>query len=689
MAGNSVTPNIRYSTCPHDCPSACALKIELDDAGRLQKLKGDTEQTYTAGTICAKVGRYADRLYDPRRLTTALRRTGAKGEGQFQPIPLNEAIEEVADRLSSVAREHGSEAVWPYHYAGTMGVLQRGVLNAFRHAGGYSGQLGNVCTGIASAGWKAGVGALFGTDARQIAETQLLILWGTNAASTQINVMTHFNRARRKHGARLIVIDPYKNETARRADVHLALAPGSDGALACAVMHVLLVEGLADEAFLREMTDFDTDVEAHLRAFTPEKAAAITGLAAQDIRNFALEYGRTERTFIRLGVGFSRQRNGATNVHAVSCLPAVSGAWRKPASGALLMSSAVFHLDRSLINGDDLRDPSVRVLDMCRLGDVLNGDAEALADGPPVHAMLVQNCNPAAIAPAQQKVHDGLRCDDLFLCVHEQFHTDTTRFADIVLPATQFLEHDDIYTSYGHTFLQAGPRLLRPPGDCLSNHELLRTLAGKLGFTHPALVLPTTGLLDETLHQSGYGDFAELCETRFIDQHPDVTHTPPAEAFGFADGRFRFRPDWASLGPYSEGMPRFPDHWDVRDTVDETYPLRMITPPRHGFLNTTFNNMPRSRGKDGQPTLRLNPQDLAHWGLEEGALARVTSRTGSIRIVVEADLQVPSGVAVAESIWSCSDHPDGMGINTLVSDVPPGPAGGAAFHDTAISVTPA
>ena len=684
-----MSSTIRYSTCPHDCPSACALKIELDAGGRLQKLKGDTEQTYTAGTICAKVGRYADRVYDPRRLTTALRRTGAKGEGQFQAIPLNEAIEEVADRLRSVAREQGSEAVWPYHYAGTMGVLQRGVLNAFRHAGGYSGQLGNVCTGISSAGWLAGVGQHYGTDARQIAETQLLILWGTNAASTQINVMTHFNRAKRKHGARLIVIDPYGNESARRADVHLALKPGSDGALACAVMHVLLTEGLADRAFLQELTDFDADVERHLLEFSLDKAAEITGLSAAQIRDFALEYGRTERTFIRLGVGFSRQRNGASNVHAVSCLPAISGAWRKPASGALLMSSAAFRLDRSLINGEDLRDPTVRVLDMCRLGDVLTGHQDALAGGPPVGAMLVQNCNPAAIAPAQQKVHDGLRREDLFLCVHEQFHTDTTRFADIVLPATMFLEHDDLYTSYGHTFLQAGPALLAAPGDCLSNHELLRELAGKLGFTHPALVLPTTGLLDETLHRSGYDDFEALCEQRFIDQHPEVEQTPLATRFGFADGRFRFRPDWASLGPYSDGMPDLPDHWDVRDVVDEDYPLRMITPPRHGFLNTTFNNMPRSRGKEGRPSLRLNPSDLAFCGVEDQEIVRVTSRTGSIRIVVEGDTQVPAGVAVAESIWSCSDHPDGLGINTLVSDVPPGPAGGAAFHYTAVNVMPA
>ncbi|MDO6461574.1 molybdopterin-dependent oxidoreductase [Granulosicoccaceae sp. 1_MG-2023] len=679
---------IRYSTCPHDCPSACALKVTLDDKGRLGKLQGDREQSYTAGTICAKVGRYADRLYDPRRVTTALRRVGAKGEGRFAPVPLNEAIEEVAERLRSVAQSAGREAVWPYHYAGTMGVLQRGVLSAFRHAGGYSGQLGNVCTSIARAGWAAGVGVQNGTDARQIAGTELLILWGTNAASTQINVMTHFSRAKARHGARLIVIDPYQNETTRRADVHLALKPGSDGALACAMMHVLLAEGLADRGYLQTMTDFDSDVEAHLQDFTPEKAAAITGLSAQQIRDVALEYGRTQRTFIRLGVGFSRQRNGAANVHAVSCLPALTGAWRKPGSGALLLSSAAFDLDRSLIEGDDLRDASVRTLDMCRLGAILNNDPDTLAGGPPVGAMLVQNCNPAAIIPAQQQVHKGLRREDLFLCVHEQFLTDTARFADIVLPATMFLEHDDIYTSYGHTFLQAGPRLLSPPGDCLSNHDLLRALAGKLGFSHPALVLPTRGLLDETLSRSGYGDFASLCEKRFIDQHPQQEENPLEDGFGFADGRFRFRPDWAALGPYSEGMPAMPDHWDVRDTVSERYPLRLITPPRHGFLNTTFNNMPRSRGKDGQPTLRLNPQDVQQFGLQPGSLVRVSSRTGAIRILLESDVRVPAGTAVAESVWSCSDHPDGFGINALVSDAPPGPVGGAAFHDTAVSVTP-
>lgn len=679
--------HIHSSVCPHDCPSACALQLEVDNTGVLQKVKGNPDQEYTIGTICSKVARYRDRLYHPDRLTYPLKRTGEKGSGEFERISWEQALDEITERFQKSIQQYGPETVWPYHYAGTMGVLQRGILNAFRHGGGYSGQDGTICVRIGGTGWKVGTGSSLGVDPREIDNTHLLVLWGTNATATQINVMTHYRRAKSNNGAKLVVIDPYFNETAKSADVHLAIKPGTDGALACAVMHVLLKENLANRDYLESHTDFDSELEKHFATKTPEWAAKITGLKVQQIRDFALMYGQAPSAYIRLGIGLSRQRNGAVSVHAISCLPSILGNWDKPGSGGMLSVSDLFQLDDSVIQGKENSVEGTRILDMCQIGAVLTGDKEALRGGPPITAMLVQNTNPAVVAPNLNLVHQGLQREDLFLCVHEHFLTDTARYADIVLPATMFCEHDDIYKSYGHTFLQAGPKITEPIGECWSNYELLKVLADRLDIEMQAFQFGAQELLDQTLLASGHGSFSELVNEKFVDLAANKSSNLMGDGFAWPDGKFRFKPDWQSAGPYFQGMPTRPDHWDVQESSDENYPFRLITPTAKGFLNSTFNNIALSRRRAVKPTLMMNPDDALSLELQDDSVVRVRSRVGGLLLHLEISRRVPAGSVVSEGLWSGTDHIEGLGINVLVDDQPAAPAGGAVFHDTAVSVS--
>ncbi|HXH82250.1 MAG TPA: molybdopterin-dependent oxidoreductase, partial [Candidatus Tectomicrobia bacterium] len=418
-------PEIVPSVCPHDCTSTCALDVERLDARTIGRVRGSHRNTYTRGVICEKVGRYAERVHHPDRLLYPLKRVGPKGAGQFTRISWNEALDTIAEAFRRQAAMYGPETVWPYYYAGTMGLVQRDGINRLRHVMRYSRWFSTICVTLSDTGWVAGVGMKRGVDLREVGEhSDLVVIWGGNPVNTQVNVMTHVMAARRR-GATLVVVDPYRTGTAEQADLHLPVRPGTDGALACAVMHVLFRDGFADWDYLRRYTDCPDELAAHVATRTPEWAAAITGLSARTITDFARLYGRTKRSFIRCHHGFSRSRNGAANMHAVTCLPAVTGAWQYPGGGALYGHTALYPLDRTLIEGLDVMDRSIRALDQSRLGAILTGDAEALHGGPPVTAMLVQNTNPAMVCPDLHRVHAGLARDDLFLCVHEQFLTET------------------------------------------------------------------------------------------------------------------------------------------------------------------------------------------------------------------------------------------------------------------------
>ncbi len=679
------------SACPHDCPSTCALEVEVlgpgaDGRARIGAVRGAAANSYTAGVICAKVARYAERANHPDRLTRPLRRTGPKGSGQFAPIGWNEALDRIAGAFRDAADRSGPEAVWPYYYAGTMGLVQRDGINRLRHAMRYSRQGTTICSTICNAGWRAGVGQVTGPDPREMAESDLIVMWGGNPVATQVNVMTHVTRARKQRGARLVVVDPYRNGTAQAADTHLMLRPGTDGALACAVMHVAFRDGFADRAYMARYADDPAALEAHLASRTPAWAAAITGLSVAEIEAFARLYGATPRSYIRCGYGFSRSRNGAASLHAVTCLPTVTGAWQRPGGGAFWSNDDIYHLDRTLIRGDDIADSSVREIDMSRIGAALTGEARALCGGPPVAAMLIQNTNPMAVAPNSTLVHRGFARNDLFVAVHEQVMTETARMADIVLPATMFTEHDDLYKAGGHGHLQLGRKLVEPPGECRSNHEVICALAHRLGARHRGFDMSAIEMVDETLRASGWPGADELGARRWIDAQGDFSASHFLGGFGHADGRFHFRADWAALGPYSAGMPALPDFWATIDLADGDRPYRLVTAPARQFLNSTFTETPTARRREGRPVALIHPDDATALGAADGGRVRLGNARG--QVVVDARLfdGVQPGVVVVEGVWPNADFPGGVGINALTSDDPAAPAGGAVFHDTAVWV---
>ncbi len=672
------------SVCPHDCPSVCALEVERLDARTIGKVRGAAANPYTDGVICAKVARYAQRVHHPERLQRPLRRVGAKGEGRFEAISWDRALDAVAEAFIKAAEGGGREAVWPYHYAGTMGLVQRDGIMRLRHAMGYSGMLATFCSNVANAGFTAGAGAIRGTDSREIADADLIVFWGVNPVSTQINAYHHAAKARKRRRAKIVCVDPYRNPTAKLADLHLALRPGTDGALACAVMQVLFAEGYADRDYMAKYTDVPDKLEAHLRSRTPAWAAAITGLSEEEIVAFARLYGATERAYIRLGFGFTRQRNGAVNMHAVSCLPAVSGAWKHRGGGALYNCAALFPLDTTLIEGRDVLDRSVRILDMSQLGPVLTGDADCLKGGPPVSAMLIQNTNPAVVAAESAKVRQGLSRDDLFVCVHEQFMTETAAMADIVLPATSFLEHDDIYKAGGHSFLQVARKVIEPYAESRSNHQVHCALAERLGAEHPGFAMTAWEIVDATLKASGLPGAEEIYQMGGLDCQLEFESAHFLDGFPTPDGRFRFAADWASVGPDHQGLPELPDHLATIEESDGEHPFRLVTAPSRNFLNTTFTETPDSRKREGRPTAFIHPDDCGDLGLSDGAPVRLGNRRGSVVVHAKPFDGLQRGVVVVETIWPNGAYVEGIGVNVLVGSDPIPPNGGAPYHDIAV-----
>ncbi len=672
------------TVCPHDCPSACALDVDVVD-GRVASVRG-AANAYTAGVICAKVSRYGERVHHPDRITHPMLRVGPKGGGDWRRIGWDEALDRVASAFADAAARFGAESVWPYNSGGTMGLVQRDGIHRLTHVMGYSRRKRTICTTIATAGWMAGVGRVAGPDPREMAEADLVVVWGGNPVATQVNVMAHVSRARKERGARLVVVDPYRTGTAAVADMHLAPRPGTDGALAAAVLHVLFRDGHADRAYLARHAEDTAALEAHLVSRTPEWAAAITGLRVDEIEAFAALYGRTPRSYIRCGFGFTRSRNGAVALHAVTCLPTVTGAWAHRGGGAFWMHAAIFGWDKTLTEGLDAKRPGVRELDMSRIGEILEGDPDALKGGPPITAMLIQSANPAASAPNSAAVRRGLARENLFVAVHELFMTDTARLADLVLPATTFLEHDDVYGAGGHSHIQQGLAALAPPGECRSNHDLLSGLARRLGAEHAAFDMTAAEVADETLRRSGWGGLDRLRSERWIDAQPSFEESHFLLGFGHVDGRFRFAPDWAALGPRSAGMPTLPDHWPVTETACERHPFRMVAPPARQFLNTSFTNNPESRRREARPSVLLHPADAARLGVREGDAVAVGNGRGSVDLHARIGEGHQPGVVVVESTWPHDDFAGGRGINTLVGDAPAAPNDGAVFHDTAVWV---
>jgi anaerobic selenocysteine-containing dehydrogenase len=683
--------DIRHSTCPHDCPSACALDIEVIDNSTIGRVRGSKLQTYTAGVVCAKVARYAERIHHPDRLTYPQFRVGPKGSGKFARISWDDALDEVAGRFNQAEREFGSESVWPYYYAGTMGLVMKDGINRLTHVKKYSRFYGTICSTIARVGFAAGTGKVAGVDPREMGVSDLVVIWGTNPVNTQVNVMTHASRARKERGAKIAAIDVYNNDTMKQADIKILLRPGTDGAFACGVMHVLFREGYADRDYLERYTDCPGELETHLATRTPEWASAITGVPAGEIEAFARMVGQTKRTFFRLGYGFTRSRNGAAQMHAALCIPAVTGAWQHEGGGAFFNNYAIWKFDESVIEAHEAIDPSIRVLDQSKVGRILTGDPVALKGGPPVKAMLIQNTNPMTVAPEQALVRQGFARQDLFTVVHEQFMTETALMADLVLPATMFMEHDDLYYGGGHQHISVGAKLIEPPGECRSNHEVFAGLARRLKAEHPGFEMSARELIDVTLQKSGRGSIEKLQADLWRDLQPDFRTSHYLDGFAHADKKFHFKADWARVPLGNAGMmgawdqmPTLPDHWAIIEEADAAHPFRLATSPSRSFLNTSFNETPSSQAREGAPTVMIHPMDAASLDISDGDAVTLGNMRGETTLTARLFDGVRRGVLIAESVHPNKAHIGGRGINMLTGAEAVAPVGGAAFHDNKV-----
>ncbi len=638
--------------------------------------------------ICAKVARYSERVHHEERLKTPLIQMGEKGDDNFVPISWENALGEIAERFIKDASSYGAESVWPYYYGGTMGYFQRDGINRLRHIMKYSGMDKTICASIVQSGWTAGVGASIGTSPYEMSESDLIILWGTNAVSTQVNVMHHISKARKKRGARLIVIDPYENQSAIVADQYLCINPGTDGALALTIMNVLLRENKIDRNFLLEFTDYNDEVEKIISQKNLTWGEQITGIPAREIEKLAIEYAETERAFIRLGYGFSRHRNGAAAVHSVSCLPSITGKWLKNGGGALLSNYDIYHLDRTLIEGLKERDKKIRNLDMSQIGRILNNFNLELKNGPPVKSMLIQNTNPMVVAPEHNLVRSGFSRKDLFVCVHDQFLTETAKLANIVLPATTFFEHDDFYVGGGHSYLQFGPKIIEPIAESKSNHEVICELGNLLSPGHPGFQMSLEKLIEETLLISGYPTLSEFKKLKWVNCQPQKKVSNFDSGFFTKDKKFHFQPNWRDIGPTGNLMNNYPDHLDIIDRITKDFPFKLVTAPARSFLNSTFTEIKSSRNREEKPRVLIHPLAAKRYNIIDGQIIKIGNKRGEVVIHSKFFDGLKENVLVVESLWPNEYFISGKGINVLTSADPVPPNGGAAFHDTSVWIKP-
>ncbi|HZU28261.1 MAG TPA: molybdopterin-dependent oxidoreductase, partial [Bryobacteraceae bacterium] len=567
----------RHSVCALDCPDACALLINVDD-GKGSRLRGDPNHPVTRGFLCGKVAKYLDREYAPDRLLYPQKRAGAKGEGRFERISWDEALDTIAARLNAVAAEFGPESVLPYSYAGTMGLLNgSGMDRRFFHRLGASRLDRTICSAAGTAGLTVSQGLRYGVEPEQIPEARLIIAWGANIHGTNVHYWPFIVEARRR-GARLYVIDPVRTRTAALADKHLTIFPGADMALALGMMHVIIAERLHDEDYVARYTSGFDELRDRVRSYTPERASALTGIAADEIVTLAREYATTKPALIRLNYGIQRSERGGRATQAVSCLPALTGAWRQPGGGLVLSTSNAFHINRGALEMPELQHRSAlgreaRVVNMAELGKALTA-----LDNPPVKALVVYNSNPAAIAPNQSLVLRGMRREDLFTVVLEQFRTDTADHADILLPVTTFLEHTDLYYAYGHYYMQLARPALPAPGECRSNVEIFRALAQRMGFDDPAFAESEDDMIRGAL-ASGHLFLEGITLERLESEHfirLNVTRegkpfVPFAEGgFGSPSGRFAFDPAALEYTPPVESRLG-------SETLRARYPLELVS----------------------------------------------------------------------------------------------------------------
>lgn len=678
---------IIHAACPHDCPDTCAMLVEVED-GRATKVSGDPDHPPTQGFLCTKVARYLERVYNPDRLLYPMRRIGAKGEGRFKRISWDEALETIAKRFQEIAESSdGPEAILPYSYGGTMGIVNNGSMDRrFFHRLGASKLARTICSAAGGEALKLTLGAKIGTDMENFHRARLIVLWGTNTLSSNIHLWPQIKEALGS-GARLIGVDPYRNHTHDHCHQLIQVRPGTDAALALAMMNVIIREGLEDRDYIDRYTLGFDKLRERAAEFPPARAAQICGVSEEEIEGFAREYATTRPAVIRVNYGLQRHAGGGMAVRAVASLPAVTGSWRDAGGGVLLSTSGMFSFDEKVLERPDLISGNPRTINMSRLGEALT---EAC---PPVRAIYVYNSNPAAVAPDQSKVLKGFQREDLFTVVHEQFQTDTADYADILLPATTQLEHRDMVKPYGHYYLVYNEPAIPPLGEAKPNWEVFHLLAGRMGFDDECF-----GDSDEDIiRQAIATDYAPLRGITLdqLKQKGWARLNLPETFAPFADGRFLTpsgKCEFYSDALEQAGLDPLPAFIPPRESPDSSpelaarFPLQLISPPANSFLNTTFSHLGSFLKSEREPFIQLSAEDAEHRGIDDGDTVRVWNDRGECRLVARITDRVKPGVAVALSIWWNKLSPGHANVNQLVSQELTDIGAGATFFDNLVEV---
>ncbi len=673
------------------------VTIERADGGpwRAVDVRGDPEHPVTRGFLCNKVDRYVERTYHPERVLHPLRRVGRKGEGRFERVSWDDALSDIAARLAAVAREHGPAAILPYSYAGTMGLLQGSSMDRrFFHRLGASRLERTICSMAGTVGMRMTVGQNLGTDTEAVGEARLILLWGTNTLTSNPHLWP-FVREARERGASVIAIDPLTTRTTKQCDRHLMIRPGTDAALALGIMHVLFAEGMADRDYLARYTIGARELEERVRAYPPARVAEICELPEEDVRWLARLYGGTHPAFIRVNYGLQRHAGGGMAVRCIAALPAVAGQWRHPAGGVQLSTSAAHKFDTAALERPDLVPPGTRAVNMSRLAEALTAP-DAGVGGPPVMACVVYNSNPGAVAPDRARVRQGFAREDLFTVVLEHFVTDTALFADYVLPATTQLEHWDVHLAYGHYYVTLNQPSIAPLGESLPNTEIFRRLAARMGLGDPCFRDDDEALIRQALgsghaHMEGI-TFERLLERGWMRLNLPAPWAPYAEG-GFATPSGKC--ELVSARMAKLGLDPVPDYVPPRESREQApalaarFPLTLLSPPAHQFLNSTFVNVESLRKKAGAPTLRIHPDDARSRGITDGLAVRCFNDRGGFRATAQVTPEVKHGVVQAPSIWWGRYAADGMNANETTSVALTDLGGGATFYDNLVEVAPA
>jgi anaerobic selenocysteine-containing dehydrogenase len=696
----SATEQIITTACPHDCPDTCSMLATVSE-GRLIRVSGNPQNPFTRGNLCRKVAHYEERVYNPDRVLYPMKRIGRKGEGRFERISWDAAIEEITGRWKQIIAESGPEAIQPYSYAGTMGVVQMSACDArLWNRMGASQLERTICSAAATVGYSYVYGRTPGIDPESFAQSKFIIAWGTNLSSTNVHQMP-FIREAQANGATFVVIDPFKTRTANAADWFIQPKPGTDSALALGMAHVIFSEGLHDEAFLEAHSVGWRAFRERCAQYPPERVAQITGLDAGEIVALARRYATEQPSAIRLGYGMSRTANGGGMIRAIATLPAVIGAWGKPGSGLLLSSSGYFPINwRNVKRPDLLHSPddestvkwgrrSPRAINMSEIGKALRDTQD-----PPIRSLFVFNSNPAAVAPNSNLVREGLAREDIFTVVHEQMMSDTALYADILLPATTQMEHLDLMTAYGHLYVNLCRPAIAPLGEARPNLDVQNALAKAMGYTDSVFDETAEDVVRGAL-QSNH-PWMEGITFEYLWEHGFAKLKTPSNPYvPYADGKFftiSGKVELSSQRAAKDGFDPLPDYQPTAESAEGNpelyarFPINLLSPAAHHFLNSTFGNVESLQKGERMPRIWIHAEDAEPRGIADGDMTRVWNRRGCVLLTAVVSDKVKPGVAWSPSLWWHRDSPDGANVNTLTSDALTDMGGGSTFHTNLVQI---